>query len=75
MALYFLVSSYCTVYTSNKCGLLFVCMLVFVRMAQWEKFRLLSAQYTQQLHELYDREGLPMDVRHYLSAWIEKQDW
>ncbi|XP_020502474.2 signal transducer and activator of transcription 2 isoform X1 [Labrus bergylta] len=44
-------------------------------MAQWERLRQLPAVYTQQLHELYDRDALPMDVRHYLSAWIEKQDW
>ncbi|KAM4582671.1 signal transducer and activator of transcription 2 isoform 1-T2 [Fundulus diaphanus] len=44
-------------------------------MAQWDKLRQLSASYWQQLHELYDRDGLPMDVRHYLSAWIEKQEW
>ncbi|XP_043979370.1 signal transducer and activator of transcription 2 [Gambusia affinis] len=44
-------------------------------MAQWERLRQLSAVYWQQLHELYDRDGLPMDVRHYLSAWIEKQEW
>lgn len=44
-------------------------------MAQWEKLRQLPAVYGQQLHELYDRDALPMDVRHYLSAWIEKQDW
>ncbi|KAM7007041.1 signal transducer and activator of transcription 2 isoform 2-T2 [Tautogolabrus adspersus] len=44
-------------------------------MAQWERLRQLPAVYRQQLHELYDRDALPMDVRHYLSAWIEKQDW
>ncbi|XP_047438910.1 signal transducer and activator of transcription 2 isoform X2 [Mugil cephalus] len=44
-------------------------------MAQWEKLRQLPAVYRQQLHELYDRDALPMDVRHYLSAWIEKQEW
>ncbi|XP_041836216.1 signal transducer and activator of transcription 2 isoform X2 [Melanotaenia boesemani] len=44
-------------------------------MAQWDKLRQLSVNYTQQLHELYDRDGLPMDVRHYLAAWIEKQEW
>ncbi|CAL8339175.1 unnamed protein product [Merluccius merluccius] len=43
-------------------------------MAQWESLSQLHS-YSQQLHELYDREGLPMDVRHYLAAWIEKQDW
>ncbi|XP_074489679.1 signal transducer and activator of transcription 2 isoform X2 [Sebastes fasciatus] len=44
-------------------------------MAQWDRLRQLPAAYTQQLHELYDRDALPMDVRHYLSAWIEKQEW
>ncbi|XP_015226130.1 PREDICTED: signal transducer and activator of transcription 1-alpha/beta-like [Cyprinodon variegatus] len=44
-------------------------------MAQWERLRQLSPTYWQQLHELYDRDGLPMEVRHYLSAWIEKQEW
>lgn len=44
-------------------------------MAQWEKLCQLPAVYGQQLHELYDRDALPMDVRHYLSAWIEKQEW
>lgn len=44
-------------------------------MAQWEKLRQLESGYNQQLHELYDRDDLPMDVRHYLSVWIEKQDW
>lgn len=44
-------------------------------MTQWERLRQLPAVYTQQLHELYDRDALPMDVRHYLSAWIEKQEW
>ncbi|XP_055016148.1 signal transducer and activator of transcription 2 isoform X2 [Boleophthalmus pectinirostris] len=42
-------------------------------MTQWEN--LMAPVYTQQLHELYDRDDLPMDVRHYLSVWIEKQDW
>lgn len=44
-------------------------------MTQWDRLRQLPPVYTQQLHELYDRDDLPMDVRHYLSVWIEKQDW
>ncbi|KAM9362298.1 signal transducer and activator of transcription 2 isoform 2-T2 [Symphorus nematophorus] len=44
-------------------------------MAQWESLRQLPTVYRQQLDELYDRDALPMDVRHYLSAWIEKQEW
>ncbi|KAJ3603130.1 hypothetical protein NHX12_030873 [Muraenolepis orangiensis] len=44
-------------------------------MAQWERLNELHSVYAQQLHELYDRDGLPMDVRHYLASWIEKQEW
>uniref|UniRef100_A0A671TGC1 Signal transducer and activator of transcription n=1 Tax=Sparus aurata TaxID=8175 RepID=A0A671TGC1_SPAAU len=44
-------------------------------MAQWDRLRQLSDVYRQELHELYDRDALPMDVRHYLSVWIEKQEW
>ncbi|KAM8867373.1 signal transducer and activator of transcription 2 isoform 2-T2 [Synchiropus picturatus] len=44
-------------------------------MAQWEKMQQLPAMHTQRLHGLYDRDHLPMDVRHYLAAWIEMQDW
>lgn len=44
-------------------------------MAQWEKLRQLTNGYSHQLDELYDRDALPMDVRHYLAAWIENQDW
>uniref|UniRef100_A0A672JMZ9 Signal transducer and activator of transcription n=1 Tax=Salarias fasciatus TaxID=181472 RepID=A0A672JMZ9_SALFA len=43
-------------------------------MAQWERLRNLC-DGKQQLHELYDSDAFPMDVRHYLSAWIEKQEW
>ncbi|XP_076012540.1 signal transducer and activator of transcription 2 [Genypterus blacodes] len=42
---------------------------------QWDKLRQLPAVYSHQLDELYDRDALPMDVRHYLAAWIEKQEW
>ncbi|XP_068172489.1 signal transducer and activator of transcription 2 isoform X2 [Antennarius striatus] len=44
-------------------------------MAQWDRLNQLPAVYQLQLHELYDRDGLPMDVRQYLAVWIEKQDW
>uniref|UniRef100_A0AAQ4RVA0 Signal transducer and activator of transcription n=1 Tax=Gasterosteus aculeatus aculeatus TaxID=481459 RepID=A0AAQ4RVA0_GASAC len=44
-------------------------------MAQWERLTQLPDAYKQQLDELYNRDALPMDVRHYLSAWIEKQEW
>ncbi|XP_061833663.1 signal transducer and activator of transcription 2 isoform X2 [Nerophis lumbriciformis] len=44
-------------------------------MSQWEKLLQMPRAFTQQLQDLYDREGLPMDVRQYLSAWIESQEW
>ncbi|XP_063071132.1 signal transducer and activator of transcription 2 isoform X1 [Engraulis encrasicolus] len=44
-------------------------------MAQWEKLQQLDTAYQQRVHELYDREELPMDVRHYLAPWIEAQEW
>ncbi|XP_019736407.1 signal transducer and activator of transcription 2 isoform X2 [Hippocampus comes] len=44
-------------------------------MSQWERLMQLPAAFSQQLHDLYDREALPMDVRHYLAAWIESQQW
>ncbi|XP_056131039.1 signal transducer and activator of transcription 2 [Lampris incognitus] len=44
-------------------------------MAQWQRLNQLHAVYRQQLHELYDRDSFPMDVRHYLASWVEKQQW
>uniref|UniRef100_A0A3P8UYP4 Signal transducer and activator of transcription n=1 Tax=Cynoglossus semilaevis TaxID=244447 RepID=A0A3P8UYP4_CYNSE len=44
-------------------------------MSQWERVMQLPAAYQQQLHELYDNDDLPMDVRHYLSVWMENQEW
>ncbi|XP_077429304.1 signal transducer and activator of transcription 2 isoform X2 [Vanacampus margaritifer] len=44
-------------------------------MSQWERLMKLPAAFTQQIYDLYDRDLLPMDVRHYLSVWIESQEW
>uniref|UniRef100_A0A8D3D8Y6 Signal transducer and activator of transcription n=1 Tax=Scophthalmus maximus TaxID=52904 RepID=A0A8D3D8Y6_SCOMX len=44
-------------------------------MAQWDRLGQLPAAFKQQLLELYDRDSLPMDVRHYLAVWIENQEW
>lgn len=44
-------------------------------MAQWERLFNLPAVYRQHLDELYDKDVLPMEVRHYLAIWIEKQEW
>lgn len=44
-------------------------------MTQWDRLCSLPAQYKQQLDELYDKDVLPMEVRHYLAGWIERQEW
>uniref|UniRef100_A0A674MBB3 Signal transducer and activator of transcription n=1 Tax=Takifugu rubripes TaxID=31033 RepID=A0A674MBB3_TAKRU len=44
-------------------------------MAQWNRLCNLPAVYRQQLDELYDKDVLPMEVRHYLAGWIEEQEW
>nr|ACX69848.1 signal transducer and activator of transcription 2 [Scophthalmus maximus] len=44
-------------------------------MAQWDRLGQLPAAFKQQLLELYDRDSLPMDVRHYLAVWVENQEW
>ncbi|KAM9859864.1 signal transducer and activator of transcription 2 [Aulostomus maculatus] len=44
-------------------------------MAQWDRLMKLPAVYKLQLHGLYDMGVLPMDVRQYLSVWIEMQQW
>ncbi|XP_063065443.1 signal transducer and activator of transcription 6 isoform X2 [Engraulis encrasicolus] len=47
-----------------------------VTMAQWEQMKLLATQLPQEmLSELYPGVLFPMDVRHYLAAWIEEQPW
>ncbi|KAG2467877.1 STAT1 protein, partial [Polypterus senegalus] len=44
-------------------------------MAQWECVVHLDTVYLQKVDELYSSEAFPMDVRYYLSHWIESQDW
>ncbi|XP_060677124.1 signal transducer and activator of transcription 1-like [Hemiscyllium ocellatum] len=44
-------------------------------MSQWEALKQLDTKYLQQLDDLYQNETFPMDVREYLSHWIEAQDW
>ncbi|XP_067832544.1 signal transducer and activator of transcription 1-like [Heptranchias perlo] len=44
-------------------------------MSQWENLKQLDTKYLEQLDILYQNENFPMDVREYLSHWIETQDW
>ncbi|XP_029596749.1 signal transducer and activator of transcription 1-alpha/beta isoform X3 [Salmo trutta] len=43
-------------------------------MAQWCQLKLLDPKYQEQVHQLYD-DSFPMDIRQYLSKWIESIDW
>ncbi|KAL0964007.1 hypothetical protein UPYG_G00316420 [Umbra pygmaea] len=43
-------------------------------MAQWAQVQQLDSRYGEQVYQLYD-ETFPMEVRQYLSAWIESHDW
>ncbi|KAL0963743.1 hypothetical protein UPYG_G00310390 [Umbra pygmaea] len=44
------------------------------QMAQWAQVQQLDSRYGEQINQLYD-ETFPMEVRQYLSAWIESHDW
>ncbi|KAM3585697.1 uncharacterized protein V6R79_024801 [Siganus canaliculatus] len=43
-------------------------------MAQWCQLQMLDAKYLEQVDQLYD-DSFPMDIRQYLSRWIESNDW
>ncbi|NP_001117126.1 signal transducer and activator of transcription 1a [Salmo salar] len=43
-------------------------------MAQWCQLQLLESKYQEQVDQLYD-DSFPMDIRQYLSKWIESIDW
>ncbi|RXN07796.1 signal transducer and activator of transcription 1-alpha beta-like isoform X1 [Labeo rohita] len=44
-------------------------------MTQWERLQQLETVYSQRASDLYNGDEFPMEVRHYLAAWIEGQDW
>ncbi|XP_038608461.1 signal transducer and activator of transcription 2 [Tachyglossus aculeatus] len=44
-------------------------------MSRWEALQALEPQFQEELHLLYLDDLLPMDVRCYLAAWIEDQNW
>ncbi|XP_034404918.1 signal transducer and activator of transcription 1a isoform X1 [Cyclopterus lumpus] len=43
-------------------------------MAQWDQLKMLDCKYLEQVDQLYD-DSFPMDIRQYLSKWIESIDW
>uniref|UniRef100_A0A669BHU2 Signal transducer and activator of transcription n=2 Tax=Oreochromis TaxID=8139 RepID=A0A669BHU2_ORENI len=43
-------------------------------MAQWGQLQMLDSKYLEQVDQLYD-DSFPMDIRQYLSKWIESIDW
>ncbi|KAK7893557.1 hypothetical protein WMY93_022709 [Mugilogobius chulae] len=47
---------------------------VTVKMAQWYQLQMLDCKYLEQVDQLYD-DSFPMDIRQYLSKWIESIDW
>uniref|UniRef100_A0A3B3WDN3 STAT transcription factor protein interaction domain-containing protein n=1 Tax=Poecilia mexicana TaxID=48701 RepID=A0A3B3WDN3_9TELE len=42
-------------------------------MAQWCQLQMLDSKYLEQVDQLYD-DSFPMDIRQYLSRWIESID-
>ncbi|XP_031439337.1 signal transducer and activator of transcription 1-alpha/beta-like [Clupea harengus] len=43
-------------------------------MAQWSMLQQLESRYLEQVDQLYD-DTFPMEIRQYLSQWIESHDW
>uniref|UniRef100_A0A8C9SXY0 Signal transducer and activator of transcription n=1 Tax=Scleropages formosus TaxID=113540 RepID=A0A8C9SXY0_SCLFO len=44
------------------------------KMAQWYQLQQLDSKYLEQVDQLYD-DTFPMEIRQYLSQWIESHDW
>jgi len=44
------------------------------QMALWEKSMRLQGPLMEQMKSLYGPK-MPIEVRHYLSNWIESQSW
>uniref|UniRef100_A0A4W4HKB1 Signal transducer and activator of transcription n=1 Tax=Electrophorus electricus TaxID=8005 RepID=A0A4W4HKB1_ELEEL len=45
-----------------------------VKMALWHQLQQLDSSYLEQVDQLYD-DVFPMEIRQYLSQWIESHDW
>lgn len=44
------------------------------KMTQWGQLQMMESKYLEQVDQLYD-DMFPMDIRQYLSRWIESIDW
>uniref|UniRef100_A0A671KY29 Signal transducer and activator of transcription n=1 Tax=Sinocyclocheilus anshuiensis TaxID=1608454 RepID=A0A671KY29_9TELE len=49
-------------------------VILYLQMTLWNQLQLLDSLYLQQVDQLYD-EAFPMEIRQYLSQWIESHDW
>ncbi|KAF4086565.1 hypothetical protein AMELA_G00084970 [Ameiurus melas] len=45
-----------------------------LKMALWYQLQQLDSRYLEQIDQLYD-DAFPMEIRQYLSQWIESIDW
>ncbi|KAL6484356.1 hypothetical protein MHYP_G00064010 [Metynnis hypsauchen] len=48
--------------------------LPLCEMALWHQLQQLDSRYLEQVDQLYD-DTFPMEIRQYLSQWIESHDW
>lgn len=62
------------VYTVYELKSFFNRYFVYIQMAQWCQLQMLDSKYLEQVDQLYD-DSFPMDIRQYLSRWIESIDW
>jgi len=44
---------------------------VIENMAQWAKVQKLQGEALQRVQQMYGAQHFPIEVRHFLAAWIE----
>uniref|UniRef100_A0A672RUN1 Signal transducer and activator of transcription n=1 Tax=Sinocyclocheilus grahami TaxID=75366 RepID=A0A672RUN1_SINGR len=60
--------------SKRSCTISYAIMLLCFQMTLWSQLQLLDSLYLEQVDQLYD-EAFPMEIRQYLSQWIESHDW
>ncbi len=58
----------------RSCTMSYAIVLLCLQMTLWSQLQLLDSLYLEQVDQLYD-EAFPMEIRQYLSQWIESHDW